>query len=380
MGVQSLTHKMAGIWNRCRAAAGGRQERRWPRLRQTRVRWGRHLAGVPPGTLVFFPVRDNLLGCGLAGIVAYKAPRLDARAVDLEGPQAAVARMEARGYGWFLKKKLPVADPYLGGAETLRTLWEAVRRYKRIDRVGEVYAREDLQAGIAALIRRLLQIVDTESRFLDDRMGYLSAAEVEIMSQRIELLKDTHWALAQEVAGNIEKVRMLIARPSGEPVAPATVQVFKNINSVLNSLDRLEVRGRDSAGLSLMFAVDAEVYESFSRELAAKGLRDQLEERTRREPLVNQSIRINPSGDDRGQGPIGLALTYKVAAEIGSLGDNVDFLRREIQNDPILQILGALPHRYHTVSAHTRWASVGAISEANCHPLDNHNPVTSEAK
>ena len=251
---------------------------------------------------------------------------------------------------------------------------------KRSDRFGEVYARKDLQADIAALIQRLLELVGTESRFLEDRMGYLSGAEVEIMSQRLELLKDTHWALAQEVAGNIEKVRQLIARPSDEPVAPATVQLFKKINSVLNSLDRLEVRGRDSAGLSLMFAVDGAVYDRFARELAARGLRDQLEERTRREPLVNQSISINPPGDGRGQGPIGLAVTYKVAAEIGSLGDNVDFLRREIQNDPILQILAALPHRCHTVSAHTRWASVGAISEANCHPLDNHTPLAAEAK
>jgi glucosamine 6-phosphate synthetase-like amidotransferase/phosphosugar isomerase protein len=35
---------------------------------------------------------------------------------------------------------------------------------------------------------------------------------------------------------------------------------------------------------------------------------------------------------------------------------------------------GNLPHRFHTVSSHTRWASVGAINEANCHPLDNRTP------
>ena len=109
--MQYLMHKMAGVWHRWRAADGGQLAPRWNRLRQTRVRWGRHLAGVPPGTLVFFPVRDNLLGCGLTGIVAFKAPRRDAQAVDLKIPQAAVARMEARGYGWFLKKKLPVGAP-----------------------------------------------------------------------------------------------------------------------------------------------------------------------------------------------------------------------------------------------------------------------------
>jgi glucosamine--fructose-6-phosphate aminotransferase (isomerizing) len=29
------------------------------------------------------------------------------------------------------------------------------------------------------------------------------------------------------------------------------------------------------------------------------------------------------------------------------------------------------PHTFHTVSSHTRWASVGAITEPNCHPVDN---------
>ena len=66
-----------------------------------------------------------------------------------------------------------------------------------------------------------------------------------------------------------------------------------------------------------------------------------------------------------------MAVTYKVANEVGSLGDNIAFLRRQIANDPILQDLTACPVEFDTISAHTRWASVGAITEANCHPVDN---------
>ena len=64
-------------------------------------------------------------------------------------------------------------------------------------------------------------------------------------------------------------------------------------------------------------------------------------------------------------------MTYKVANEIGSLGDNIAFLRHQIANDLILQVLVACPAEFDTISAHTRWASVGAITEANCHPVDN---------
>jgi glucosamine--fructose-6-phosphate aminotransferase (isomerizing) len=60
-----------------------------------------------------------------------------------------------------------------------------------------------------------------------------------------------------------------------------------------------------------------------------------------------------------------------VAAEIGSLGDNVRSLRQSVARDSLLSILAGTPHRHHTVSTHTRWASVGAISIANCHPMDN---------
>ncbi|GAG46275.1 unnamed protein product, partial [marine sediment metagenome] len=39
----------------------------------------------------------------------------------------------------------------------------------------------------------------------------------------------------------------------------------------------------------------------------------------------------------------------------------VQYLRRQIANDPVFQILTAIPASFDTVAAHTRWASVGAI-------------------
>jgi glucosamine--fructose-6-phosphate aminotransferase (isomerizing) len=64
-----------------------------------------------------------------------------------------------------------------------------------------------------------------------------------------------------------------------------------------------------------------------------------------------------------------LSFVYKCAAEIGELGDNVAALRDAISGDDLLRRAVAGDDAEVTVLGHTRWASVGIISEANAHPL-----------
>ncbi|MBW1748837.1 MAG: SIS domain-containing protein, partial [Deltaproteobacteria bacterium] len=149
------------------------------------------------------------------------------------------------------------------------------------------------------------------------------------------------------------------------------VNIFKQINAVLNSIDRLEVRGRDSAGVSMMFVLEGSEVERFKETLKKANLLDQLTERSDQDVLVNSGINLNQTQDENGQKRFALALTYKIAAVVGRLGDNGRFLRKQIKDDGILQRLAGFSHEYHTISAHTRWASVGAITEPNCHPVDN---------
>jgi glutamine---fructose-6-phosphate transaminase (isomerizing) len=65
-----------------------------------------------------------------------------------------------------------------------------------------------------------------------------------------------------------------------------------------------------------------------------------------------------------------LCFVYKAAAEIGELGDNVAALRATIARDDLLRAALANDSARVLVLGHTRWASVGVISEANAHPLD----------
>ena len=65
-----------------------------------------------------------------------------------------------------------------------------------------------------------------------------------------------------------------------------------------------------------------------------------------------------------------LSFVYKAAAEIGELGDNVRALRSSVQADELLRLALTAPTARVSVLGHTRWASVGIISEPNCHPVN----------
>src|SRR6202035_752912 len=65
------------------------------------------------------------------------------------------------------------------------------------------------------------------------------------------------------------------------------------------------------------------------------------------------------------------SFVYKAAAEIGELGDNVRAIRAAIRSDPLLAHALAANGARVTVLGHTRWASVGIISEPNAHPLNS---------
>ena len=65
-----------------------------------------------------------------------------------------------------------------------------------------------------------------------------------------------------------------------------------------------------------------------------------------------------------------LAFVYKAAAEIGELGDNTAALRSAVAADALLRSALAADTAEAVVLGHTRWASVGIISEANAHPLN----------
>jgi glucosamine--fructose-6-phosphate aminotransferase (isomerizing) len=79
-------------------------------------------------------------------------------------------------------------------------------------------------------------------------------------------------------------------------------------------------------------------------------------------------VRITPEGH--------LSFAYKAAAEIGELGDNTRVLRAAIRNDALLARTLLADTAEVTVLGHTRWASIGIISQPNAHPMNSDEQGT----
>jgi len=338
---------------------------------RTPVYFGCSPSRVPPRALVFFPLLENRLCCGLAGIVTFG--RVDSAAEDLklEAMQQAVQMLEAHGLQRSRRQDLEPAAEYLGGDERVRALLADACGLKRLSRFAALFGSREKQVQLQQIAGRLDRFVKQEEQLLSDQVGLLKVETVEVLSARIELLKDIAWCLSAEVLDNLSKTRKLAGADEANGFwSPERIRIYKNINAVLNSIDRLEVRGRDSAGLSLMFILERPEFERFEKTLKDADLLPELESRSRKEVLINGDIHVHARAGST-DNLVTITFTYKVAAEIGRLGDNIRFMRRQIQNDAIFHCLATCEHRFHTVSSHTRWASVGAITEANCHPLDN---------
>ena len=342
-----------------------------------RVRWvlgfnvyfGKHINSIPDGSIVFFPCRQTVLCCGIAGIVACKTKPKGRQDPNLESLEEMVQGFKATGFQ-SCQQTHQWNDNYLCGSEKINGLWRQVQVLKADAQFFSVFSDEKAQNQLKQLADRIAEIVQTESDLLTQHIGHLPAEIVDLISQRIERLKDIAWSLESEIFSNIKKIRNFLSH-SPEPPSPTSISMFKKINAVLNSIDRLEVRGRDSAGISIMLILNPSEFKKFETSLIQAGLQEQFQDRCEPDPLINGGINCQPSTNTDGKKQVAVAVTYKIAQEIGSLGDNVQYLRQQVENDPVFQLLATIPATFDTVAAHTRWASVGAITEANCHPVDN---------
>ncbi|HQP30945.1 MAG TPA: SIS domain-containing protein, partial [Deltaproteobacteria bacterium] len=173
-------------------------------------------------------------------------------------------------------------------------------------------------------------------------------------------LKDIQWGLKQDLLKNQEKILSL---SGGEAATAACIfRKYQRLNFLLNALDRLEVRGRDSTGIQIALAVPEKAMQEILKTLADQGLSEGFDLRSRGTDLMHGSI-------SRFSG--GMAFTYKTASITGELGKNCRELRRAIQEDTIFKAVVRHEDTGDMYLAHTRWASVGAINIPNCHPVNN---------
>ncbi len=337
------------------------------------VYFGRNMADLPAESIVFLPYRDNILCCGIAALVSYKQKKSTGTPQKTTALDEVISRIGDQGCDSCQKADFSgMDDQYLGGEARVESLWQMVQRFKSEDHFFSLFTDSHDQANLTNLGNRLNTMIKAEARMMADHMGRMPLQSVELMTARIEKLKDIAWCINNEILHNISQIKDL-CRGLSQPPRPAAIGVFQKVNAILNSIDRLEVRGRDSAGISLLFILKATEFDKFEKILKQANIYSRLENRCDQDTLVNRGISIHRQPGEAGHEQIAISMVYKVANVIGSLGDNVAFLRRQIADDPIFQTLAACSVEFDTVSAHTRWASVGAITEANCHPVDNQS-------
>jgi glutamine---fructose-6-phosphate transaminase (isomerizing) len=169
----------------------------------------------------------------------------------------------------------------------------------------------------------------------------------------IEGLRDFGWQLNKELVGHVKKVIEL----GGANLEGMAVGVAFATEHVMNAIDRLEVRGRDSAGITVQFPVPSQTLDSLPPMLA-----QEMQKRLTSSHVDHLSITMTTLADKSSFG-----FVYKTANLIGRLGENGAALRGAISQDKLFWYLATYATQV-SVLAHTRWASSGIISLSNCHP------------
>lgn len=286
--------------------------------------------------------------CGIAGIV------YDSRGVaapDWEELQAALGTLAGE---W--------PDPGAPAAPLLDRIEAATRGLREYAAFEALSVRPDLQEtlrqGAAALHdwerRTRARVLDPNEAVATDLLERWNAVWVRT--------RDLAWLLERDVLANLERVARLVPGPL-QGQERARFEGWK-LTAVLENIGRLEVRGRDSLGISAMICFeDRAAYAAF-----LQGLPDPAawEQRKANREFMDHTLRV----DENAERPC-VVFAFKVAQEVGALGDNVQALREGIGGDPLFWAACTSPRTFTSVWSHTRWASNGVINEANCHPVDH---------
>jgi glucosamine--fructose-6-phosphate aminotransferase (isomerizing) len=205
----------------------------------------------------------------------------------------------------------------------------------------------ELGAAVAELADRLAGPVGLTALVNDpalradvaDSVSRLAAAPAagDTLADALWCVREDRLATAGAVAGFL-----------GAGAASATSGVVAgwwSIQVALSALDRLEVRGRDSAGIAVIVESD----------VSPGG------------PARTADV-LGRSGSSWRDGNVAVHV-YKTAVEVGELGDNTAALAAALAGDESLRAALARPGSRCHVLGHTRWASVGLITEPNAHPV-----------
>src|SRR5215210_3452196 len=164
-------------------------------------------------------------------------------------------RMPPGGAQLLSELERTVADLTANGEPDGAALAHAAERVESVDAllrgspgVRALLADRALAVGIEHHMAQLHQATERVEAALDAGSGDLSSAELEAVNAALVRCKDTVWAVGHDRL----RTARAVADLCGSDLAPAAIEAFASVQVALSALDRLEVRGRDSAGLHVL--------------------------------------------------------------------------------------------------------------------------------
>ncbi|MFM8862544.1 MAG: SIS domain-containing protein [Acidimicrobiia bacterium] len=292
--------------------------------------------------------------CGIIAIVRRPADRPVPASAEVIDRLDAASRLLEDAYRRLVSvpaAPVDLAPPVAEAAIMIATADEALRG---VPGVRALLADAALRTSVATLLTGLDRQVSELEGALDRGLDAgLVGDGLEKVNAALIQVTDGLWAVRRDRLRAAEGVASLLA-DLGD-ASPGAVAVALSVHQALSALDRLEVRGRDSAGLHLLV-------RGHGLDLDSPAIAAVLAERAA-DPLFGSMAIRTPEGH--------LSFVYKAAAEIGELGDNTRAIRDALTGDLLLRQALTSPSVEAVVLGHTRWASVGIISQANAHPLNS---------
>jgi glutamine---fructose-6-phosphate transaminase (isomerizing) len=259
----------------------------------------------------------------------------------------------------------PRAENLLGGLdaaiESIPAISQVIESVREVDvalrGLPGVFALSGQIELVAALTTRLDvlgEFARARESELDENSAELAADDLEAANAELIELSDVLWAIRNDRFRTTREVEAL----AGPDAPVSALGAYLIVQQAFSAIDRLEVRGRDSAGIHLFV---------WGHDIDADSLAALVAERDDNPLFENGSV--VSTHDAHGNSV--LSFVYKQAAEIGELGDNTAALRAAVRADSLFRRAVCSPHARASLIGHTRWASVGIISEPNTHPLNS---------
>jgi glucosamine--fructose-6-phosphate aminotransferase (isomerizing) len=339
-------------------------------LKSCRVLIGREPRNDHLPVLIIFPVSFTACYCGFAGILTL---RRRSNSPEVNGSLAEVFKRAAEKNLPSVLSGLIPPSSYLGGINAQRELERELLRLKEESVWKQIFYDTAEAQRLQELCVDMKDFLAGEEKILEEHAVRFTTAQLEEINRGLIVIRDLKWGIEKDIIDNVSKICALAGVDHVAEITPVALPKYHKINFLLNSLNCLEIRGRDSAGVQISFAPEDNADISGIWEgLREKGFSEDLKRRAAAGDAVDGSIVFSfENAGQKNQAGNAISFTYKTAQIVGELGRNVKELRKKIAADSLFHAFANIPSAFETAFAHTRWASVGSITEENCHPIGN---------